>query len=235
MSISPVDRITTTAPSWRVQSAGLHPTGASGAVAVRPVQPVNPVESVDRVGDGVVVRTHGTPAEHETELYTPKGLGPGAGVNGRLDEGAAGSMVLAAPAARAGAAGAAGTGGTAGSLSDGSGGTPAGVTDVGGRAPAQAGQAAEQQPTDPDSADSDWTVQRELKEAQRAEARDAAEKEAAREPISKQLLDFLQSVWRASAGAVEVTQETGRAASQERAAQTPRPESPIYSAPKVKK
>ncbi|KAF1049003.1 hypothetical protein [Xylophilus sp.] len=243
MSIPPVDRTTTTTTAWRVQSADLYSTGASGAVAVRPVQPVNAVEAVDKVGEGVVIRTASdTATDAQAGLYTPNGLKHAAGLQSGLGDDGAGGIdgaagILGPAAARVGAAGAAGAAGGANASAGGSSadGTPAGVTDVGGRAPAKAGQAAEQQPTDPDSADSDWTVQREQKEAARAEARAAAEKEAAREPISKQLLEFLQSVWRASAGAIEVAQENSRVAGQERAAQTPRTESPIYSDPTVKK
>ncbi|MBC7215946.1 MAG: hypothetical protein AB7V41_00280 [Burkholderiaceae bacterium] len=54
-------------------------------------------------------------------------------------------------------------------------------------------------------------------------------------PLYQQLLDFVQSMWRASSNAVEVAQNVHQTAQQERLAQQAPPESPTYSAPKIKR
>ncbi|RCX11056.1 hypothetical protein [Extensimonas vulgaris] len=54
-------------------------------------------------------------------------------------------------------------------------------------------------------------------------------------PLYQQLIDFIQSMWRASSNAVEVAQSVHQTAQQERLAQQVPQESPTYSAPKVKR
>lgn len=54
-------------------------------------------------------------------------------------------------------------------------------------------------------------------------------------PLYQQLLDFVQSMWRASSNAVEVAQNVHQTAQQERLAQQAPQEPLTYSAPKVKR
>lgn len=54
-------------------------------------------------------------------------------------------------------------------------------------------------------------------------------------PLYQQLLDFVQSMWRASSNAVEVAQNVHQAAQQERMAQQVQEEPLTYSAPKIKR
>ena len=79
------------------------------------------------------------------------------------------------------------------------------VNRIGGAAAADASASAtyrnlaesHQRPAEQATAPQDWTIQR---------AKDEKKEEPPPEPISKVLLDFLQAVWRASAGAVEIAQ-----------------------------
>ncbi|MCW5222845.1 hypothetical protein D8B23_02005 [Verminephrobacter aporrectodeae subsp. tuberculatae] len=71
----------------------------------------------------------------------------------------------------------------------------------------------------------DWTVDRK---------REAVEQPPPREPpMYKQLLEFIQSMWRASGSAIEIAQELNRTTQQERLAQQAK--SPTYPDPKVKR
>jgi len=54
-------------------------------------------------------------------------------------------------------------------------------------------------------------------------------------PLYQQLLDFVQSMWRASSNAVEVAQNVHQTAQQERLAQQAPQEPLTYSAPKIKR
>lgn len=85
-------------------------------------------------------------------------------------------------------------------------------------------------PSAPDEAHRDWTL---------AEAKKEAPKEVEeppKEPIYKQLLEFIQSMWRASGSAVELAQDVHKTALQERLAQQVQDRQPLtYSDPKVKR
>ena len=60
--------------------------------------------------------------------------------------------------------------------------------------------------------------------------------EPPKEPIYKQLLEFLQSMWRASGSAIELAQDVNKTTLQERMAQQARNDEPLtYSDPKVKR
>lgn len=60
-----------------------------------------------------------------------------------------------------------------------------------------------ERPTDKDDRNLDWTQRVE----QKAEAQKAVEEEQKKEPISKMLIEHIQSLWRASAMAVEASLE----------------------------
>ena len=60
--------------------------------------------------------------------------------------------------------------------------------------------------------------------------------EPPKEPIYKQLLELIQSMWRASGSAVELAQDINKTTLQERLAQQVQDrQSPTYSDPKVKR
>lgn len=59
--------------------------------------------------------------------------------------------------------------------------------------------------------------------------------EPPKEPIYKQLLELIQSMWRASGTAVEVAQDINKMTLQERMAQQVKNEPLTYSDPKVKR
>ena len=61
-----------------------------------------------------------------------------------------------------------------------------------------------EKPTDKDDRNMDWTQRVE----KQAEAQKAQEEEVQKEPISKMLIEHIQSLWRASAMAVEASQQT---------------------------
>ena len=84
-------------------------------------------------------------------------------------------------------------------------------------------------PSAPDAPNRDWT---EVKK------KDTVEEppEPPKEPIYKQLLEFLQSMWRASGSAIELAQDVNKTTLQERMAQQARTDEPLtYSDPKVKR
>ena len=87
-----------------------------------------------------------------------------------------------------------------------------------------------EKPSDPDTPNRDWTLSEDKKEV--AETPPAPPKE----PIYKQLLEFIQSMWRASGTAIEMAQEINKTTLQERMAQQVKNDEPItYSDPKVKR
>ena len=83
-------------------------------------------------------------------------------------------------------------------------------------------------PSAADAANRDWT---EVKK------KDTVEEppEPPPEPIYKQLLEFIQSMWRASGSAVEMAQDINKVTLQERLAQQVKNEPLTYSDPKVKR
>lgn len=83
-------------------------------------------------------------------------------------------------------------------------------------------------PSAPDVGNRDWT---ELKKNETVEE----PPEPPKEPIYKQLLEFIQSMWRASGSAVEMAQEVNRMTLQERLAQQVKNEPLTYSDPKIKR
>lgn len=85
--------------------------------------------------------------------------------------------------------------------------------------------------SDPDKADRDWT----LTEA-RKEAPEQPEEKPREPPLYQQLLDFIQSMWRASGSAVEVALEVNKTTLSERLAQQVKNDEPLtYADPKVKR
>ena len=87
---------------------------------------------------------------------------------------------------------------------------------------------APDKPSAPDSPNRDWT---EVKKKDTVEA----PPEPPKEPISKVLLEFIQSMWRASGSAIELAQEINKTTLQERLAQQVKNEPLTYSDPKVKR
>lgn len=83
-------------------------------------------------------------------------------------------------------------------------------------------------PSAPDATNRDWT---EVKK------KDTVEEppEPPKEPIYKQLLELIQSMWRASGSAVEMAQEVNKVTQQERLAQQVKKEDLTYSDPKIKR
>lgn len=87
-------------------------------------------------------------------------------------------------------------------------------------------------PSAPDEENRDWTLPIEKKH--RPKEADPPPKDP---PLHKLMLDFIQSMWRASASAVDVAQHIHQAAQQERQAQQTKDgqPSPTYADPKVKR
>lgn len=83
-------------------------------------------------------------------------------------------------------------------------------------------------PSAPESLNRDWT---EVKKKETTEE----PPEPPKEPIYKQLLEFIQSMWRASGTAVDMAQEVNKTALQERLANQVRNEPLTYSDPKIKR
>lgn len=84
-------------------------------------------------------------------------------------------------------------------------------------------------PSAPDAANRDWT---EVKKKDTVEEPE----EPPKEPIYKQLLEFIQSMWRASGSAVEMAQEINKTTLQERLAQQVNDKQSLtYSDPKIKR
>ena len=85
-----------------------------------------------------------------------------------------------------------------------------------------------EKPSVADSENRDWTLAEEVKQKEEVE-------EPPKEPISKQLIEFIQSMWRASAQAVEQAQETSKSEDLLQSKQTARNEPLTYSEPRVKR
>ena len=85
-----------------------------------------------------------------------------------------------------------------------------------------------EKPSAPDIENRDWTLAEEVKQKEEVE-------EPPKEPISKQLIEFIQSMWRASAQAVEQAQETSKSEDLLQNKQTARNEPLTYSEPRVKR
>ena len=84
-------------------------------------------------------------------------------------------------------------------------------------------------PSAPDTVNRDWT---EVKKKETVEE----PPEPPKEPIYKQLLELIQSMWRASGSAVEVAQDINKMTLQERLAQQVKNNEPLtYSDPKIKR
>ncbi|VUZ24806.1 Uncharacterised protein [uncultured Comamonas sp.] len=86
-------------------------------------------------------------------------------------------------------------------------------------------------PTDKSEQDLDWTAKKELQEKSLKEI----EEEKNKEPLSKQLIEFIQSMWRASAMAVEAAEQAQKTDQQERNMLQVRTEPLTYEEPKVKR
>lgn len=84
-------------------------------------------------------------------------------------------------------------------------------------------------PSAPQAANRDWTV------AKQQETTTQAPPEPPKEPISKQLLDFIHSMWRASGTAVDLAQDVHKTTLQERLSQQVKRESLTYSDPTIKR
>ena len=85
-----------------------------------------------------------------------------------------------------------------------------------------------EKPSVADSENRDWTLAEEVKQKEEVE-------EPPKEPISKQLIEFIQSMWRASAQAVEQAQEVSKSEDVLQNKQSARNEPLTYSEPRVKR
>lgn len=83
-------------------------------------------------------------------------------------------------------------------------------------------------PSAPDTPNRDWTEVKKQETAKEPE-------EPPKEPIAKQLLEFLQSMWRASGSAVELAQDINKVTLAERMAQQAKDEPLTYTDPSVKR
>ena len=87
-------------------------------------------------------------------------------------------------------------------------------------------------PTAPDEENRDWTLPLEKKDKPQE-----SEEPPKDPPLHKVMLEFIQSMWRASGSAVEVAQDINKTTLHERLAQQVKDDlqSPTYSDPKVKR
>lgn len=85
-----------------------------------------------------------------------------------------------------------------------------------------------EKPSDADMENRDWTRPEVVKEKEKVE-------DPPKEPISKQLIEFIQSMWRASALAVEQAQESSKSEDLLQNKNSARNEPLTYSEPKVKR
>ena len=85
-----------------------------------------------------------------------------------------------------------------------------------------------EKPSAPDTENRDWTLAEEVKQKEEVE-------EPPKEPISKQLIEFIQSMWRASAQAVEQAQEVSKSEDVLQNKQSARNEPLTYSEPRIKR
>ena len=86
-----------------------------------------------------------------------------------------------------------------------------------------------EKPSDPDTPNRDWTLSEEKKEVEETPP------EPPKEPIYKQLLEFIQSMWRASAMAVDALEEAKKVDQQQRNMAQTQTEPLTYQDPKVKR
>lgn len=88
-------------------------------------------------------------------------------------------------------------------------------------------------PSDTDNANRDWTLPQ---EKQKTEAKTEKE-QPPKEPLYKQLMDMIQSMWRASTMAVDMADKVTKDGQQERAAQEIRQEDEplVYAEPRIKR
>lgn len=85
-------------------------------------------------------------------------------------------------------------------------------------------------PSSPDTSNRDWTI---AKKEDKSKAQPEPPKDP---PIYKQLMDHIQSMWRASGTAVEAALEVNKVAQQERLAQQAKDNTPLtYQDTKVKR
>lgn len=79
----------------------------------------------------------------------------------------------------------------------------------------------------------DWT----MTDAQKQAEADKPEKteEPPKEPLHKQMLEFIQSMWRASAMAVEIAEKLNKPTPVDRTNQVPKEEQLTYADPKIKR
>ncbi|MBN9342601.1 MAG: hypothetical protein J0H52_21405, partial [Comamonadaceae bacterium] len=87
-------------------------------------------------------------------------------------------------------------------------------------------------PSNADNANRDWTIPEAEK---KKDAKNEEETEPPKEPLYKQLLEVIHSMWRGSTMAVDMADNVTKAGLQERMAQEIREESLTYSDPKVKR
>lgn len=85
-----------------------------------------------------------------------------------------------------------------------------------------------EKPSVADSENRDWTLAEEVKQKEEVD-------EPPKEPISKQLIEFIQSMWRASAQAVEQAQEVSKSEDVLQNKQSARNEPLTYSEPRIKR
>jgi len=85
-----------------------------------------------------------------------------------------------------------------------------------------------EKPSNADQKNRDWTLAEEVKQKEEV-------KEPPKEPISKMLIEHLQSLWRASAQAVEQAQQASQTEDQMNNKQGARNEPLTYAEPRVKR
>ncbi|AVO40609.1 hypothetical protein [Simplicispira suum] len=85
-----------------------------------------------------------------------------------------------------------------------------------------------EKPSAADKENLDWTEVKEKKEIEKPV-------EPPKEPIYKQLIEFIQSMWRASGSAIELAQDVNKVTLAERMAQQAKNEPLTYSDPKIKR
>lgn len=83
-------------------------------------------------------------------------------------------------------------------------------------------------PSDTDTSNRDWTQTKKQETVKEPE-------EPPKEPISKMLIEFIQSMWRASAAAVDAAEAINKSASQQEKANQVKNETLTYTEPKVKR
>lgn len=86
-----------------------------------------------------------------------------------------------------------------------------------------------EKPSDPDQGNRDWTEVAEKKELK------IPEEPPKEPPLYKQMIEFIQSMWRASGSAIEMAQDVNKTTLAERMAQQAKNEPLTYSDPKVKR